>query len=152
MSQTNVTQWNIPPSAPPYRPKEYQKTYKEILWPLPYLSLASVTALYSVRKLNSIYMPWWIMAPEKIQLDTTFETLPKPARCSYLLDLSAWHRHIMILNGFWRLGRQQKEDGIELQCCYKISRHRWRCRHCRGRVQKQASEGGIWLQYDRSEK
>ena len=55
---------------------------------------------------------------------------------------SARHRRITILDEFWRVSRHQQEEGIEVRCLWKISCHQRSHFHCRGRVQKQASEGG----------
>ena len=109
------------------------------------IGLSNGTLFDSVRKVNSAYIPWWIMSPAYIQQNTTFETLPKPARCSHLLVLSARHRCIMILDEFWRVGQQNQKEGIEVRCRCKISPHRRRRRHCRRRVRKQASKG-LWVE------
>ena len=66
-------------------------------------------------------------------------------------SLLAWRRNIMILANLSRVGLQRQEEGIYLWC-FKIGCHLRHHHHCRGRVPKQASEGGIWRQYDRSEK
>ena len=61
---------------------------------------------------------------------------------SHLLAISTQHRCKMVLGDFLRLGRQRQEEGIEVWCRCKIGHHQRRCHHCRGQVQKQASEGG----------
>ena len=142
MSQTQCHSVKYPALCSSLQASEIPKIYKETLWPLPYLSLASLMSPYSVHKVNSTYMPWWIMTPEKIQQDITFETLPKPTRCSHLLALSERHCRIMILEEIWQVGRQQQGEGVEVRCRCNISHHRGRHRHCRGRVQNQAPEGG----------
>ena len=62
--------------------------------------------------------------------------------CYHLLALSARRHHIMILGDFGQVGCYRQEEGIEVRCRCKIGHHRRRCLHCRGRFQKQASEGG----------
>ena len=68
--------------------------------------------------------------------------------CSHLLALSSQRCRILILDNFWWVVRQRQEEGIDVRCRWNIGRHwRWCC-HCRGRFQKQASDGGymatIW--------
>ena len=63
-------------------------------------------------------------------------------RCSQFLALSAWRRCIIDNGRFLQVVRQRQEEGIEVRCRFKIDWYGQRRCHCRGKVNKQASEGG----------
>ena len=85
---------------------------------------------------------------DNLTIDDHNEVDARSRRCSHIPGLSLRRRRIMILDKFWRVGWQRQEEGIEVRCLCKIGRHRRSRHHRRGRVQKQAYEGGymatIW--------
>ena len=104
----------------------------------------------SIKDMPLLTSSWGV--DSNLTVDGHNEVYARSRGWSHLLRISARHHNIMILDKFSQVGHQRQEDVLELRCRCKISRHRQRRCHCRGRVQKKAYKGGIWQKYDHSAK
>ena len=97
---------------------------------------------------------WWFIAiilslGNILAIESVVSTLQYPAGIT-----TFWRYHygaivLSILTDFWQVVHQQKEEGIEVQCWYKIFCHRRRRCYCRGWVHNKAIKevymATIWL-------